>query len=572
MRLEPVAVQAAIDGAAPDRTAIDGPGHHRLGALAVELAVAGSGATTSCTWAVVNRGDRPVAVRHLRLVFAVLGDGLLPDADGGGLRMLQHGWQSWSPTASRAFGVDDPSRAAGSIPLVRDMLHADPAPTGPGELRSEMVTVLAAEGGLGEPVLVGFDGGSEHDGTLRLVPGAATVELHAEAYFGGAVLEPGERRPLHGLTVATGESAHVLLVAWAERCGRAANARVTAPFQVGWCSWYHYFHDVTEQDVRDNLALASDWPFDVYQVDDGYQRHIGDWLLTADTFPSGIDQVASEISSRGFVPGLWLAPFVASPSSVVADEHPEYFARELHRDRALMGMFHEKWDGAQWALDTTRADVQAHLEQLGRDLVSAGYRYLKLDFTFAPTVQGAWSDSSKTPAQRVRAGYDAIRRGAGDDTFILGCGAPLGALVGVVDGMRIGPDVAPSWKPDPERVFPGYHEQTPSVENAWRSTDVRSFLHRRLWLNDPDCVMLRTKETELTEQQVRDWALAVGRSGGMVLASDDLALLDEGAHRLLDEVIETGRAADLEAVNGYPPECVDLLTDDTPLQLRSAAP
>jgi hypothetical protein len=60
------------------------------------------------------------------------------------------------------------------------------------------------------------------------------------------------------------------------------------------------------------------------------------------------------------------------------------------------------------------------------------------------TVTGVWRDRSLTPAQRVRAGYDAIRRGAGDDTFLLGCGAPQGACIGVVDGMRIGPDVAPA--------------------------------------------------------------------------------------------------------------------------------
>ncbi|OWY59351.1 hypothetical protein B7486_75030, partial [cyanobacterium TDX16] len=187
------------------------------------------------------------------------------------------------------------------------------------------------------------------------------LELHAEAFFGGAVLEPGERRALHGVTVAGDGTPHELLVAWADRYGRAANARTTAPFQVGWCSWYHYFHDVTEQDVKDNLALAADWPFDVYQVDDGYQRKIGDWLRTADTFPSGVEQMASDIGTKGFVPGIWLAPFVASPHSEVAADHPEYFARELHLDRPLMGMYHPQWDGAQWSLDTTRADVQDHL-------------------------------------------------------------------------------------------------------------------------------------------------------------------------------------------------------------------
>jgi alpha-galactosidase len=561
MQLEPVAVVATLNGGAPDRAVIDGPGRYGLDAVAVEVAQAGSGATVSHTWAVVNRGDRPVSVRGVRLVWRVV-DAPAP------LRFLQHGWQSWSPTHVTTLGVSaDPSRARGSHPWVRDSLHADRGPTGPGELRSEMVTVLGGDGH--DPVLAGFDGGEQHDGTFHLVPGGPEPELHAEAFLGGAVLEPGERRSLHGVTVAHGVDHHALLVDWADRQGRNANARVTAPFQLGWCSWYHYFHDVTEKDVRDNLALAGDWPFDVYQVDDGYQAHIGDWLQTADTFPSGVDALASAIAADGFVPGIWLAPFVAHPESEVATLHPEYFARELHQDRPLAGMFHEVWGGVMLGLDTTRADVLDHLERLGADLVSAGYRYLKLDFTFAPTLQGAWSDSSQTPAQRVRAGYDAIRRGAGDDTFILGCGAPLGALVGVVDGMRIGPDVAPSWRPDPDRIMPGYDRSAPAVENAWRSTDVRSFLHRRLWLNDPDCVMLRTTETELTEAQARDWALAVGDSGGMVLVSDDLALLDDDARRLLDEVIARGRSADLEAANALPPRCPDLLTDETPLRLES---
>jgi alpha-galactosidase len=135
--------------------------------------------------------------------------------------------------------------------------------------------------------------------------------------------------------------------------------------------------------------------------------------------------------------------------------------------------------------------------------------------------------------------------------------------------MRIGPDVAPTWGPDPDRIQPGYERSAPAVENAWRSTDVRSFLHRRLWLNDPDCVMLRTTETELTEAQARDWALAVGDSGGMVLVSDDLALLDDDAKQLLDEVIARGRSVDLEAANAMPPRCPDLLTDETPLRLES---
>jgi alpha-galactosidase len=157
-----------------------------------------------------------------------------------------------------------------------------------------------------------------------------------------------------------------------------------------------------------------------------------------------------------------------------------------------------------------------------------------------------YADPSRTPAQRVRAGMDAVRRGAGDDVFILGCGLPIAQGIGVVDGMRIGPDVAPFWDA-PATVWEGtlYRDVAPSTSNALRAVVARQFQHRRLWLNDPDCLMLRTTATRLTPAQVEQWAMAVAESGGMALVSDDLSLLDAGSRALLDRVLATGRAADV---------------------------
>jgi hypothetical protein len=81
--------------------------------------------------------------------------------------------------------------------------------------------------------------------------------------------------------------------------------------------------------------------------------------------------------------------------------------------------------------------------------------------------------------------------------------------------------------------------------------------------------MLRTSETELTAEQVVRWARAVGASGGMALVSDDLALLDGRARRLLDEVLSAGRAADDRARAGPPPRCSDLMDQDPPVTLES---
>ena len=230
------------------------------------------------------------------------------------------------------------------------------------------------------------------------------------------------------------------------------------------------------------------------------------------------------------MPGLWIAPFIAAPASELALAHPEWLAREADDPtKPMIGMFNDIWGGFMYGLDVTRPEVLDHLAQVAADLVDAGYHYLKLDFTFSAKQQGRYADATLTPAERVRGAYEAIRRGAGEDTFILGCGAPLGSLVGVVDGMRIGPDVGPHWTTDPLTApLPGYRETQPSTRGAWRSTLARAFLHRQLWLNDPDCLMLRPSETHLTTEQARTWALAVGVSGGMALVSDDLALLGPG--------------------------------------------
>jgi hypothetical protein len=172
---------------------------------------------------------------------------------------------------------------------------------------------------------------------------------------------------------------------------------------------------------------------------------------------------------------------------------------------------------------------------------------------------GRFRDPTRTPAERVRAGYEAIRRGAGDDVFILGCGAPVGALVGVLDGMRIGADVAPWWSApaDAEEQQPAYELTTPATQHAFVNTCNRSFMHRNLWMNDPDCVMLRTSDTRLSAPAAAAWARTVGCSGGLALVSDDLALLGAEAHALLDEIVATGRAADAAATRAALPEAVD---------------
>jgi alpha-galactosidase len=488
-------------------------------------------------WNVTNRSAVPVRLRSVRLVFDM-------HRFVGAPRMFRNGYQSWSPSDWATFGTAlDPS-SQGDTPFFQAAHHADAdTVANEYELRSEWVTVIGDDSP--EKVLVGFLGSGNHDGTLRLTHGVeGDVELHAEAFLGGMELGPGESRQLDTIVFARGTDTDALLGAWADEVAAQVGARTDAPFQVGWCSWYHYFDRVTEDDVRANLALAAEYPFEVFQIDDGYQAAIGDWLDTNEKFPSGLATLGKEIAAAGYRPGIWLAPFLAAPDSRVATEHPDWIA-QFRPGKPLKAWVNPPWGGAMYALDTSNPDVLAHLESVAAALRDMGFTYFKLDFTFAVSFDGIWHDPTWTPAQRVRAGFEAIRRGAGDDAFILGCGGPLANVVGVVDGNRIGPDVAPLWEPAPEtEVIRGYLRTQPSTKYAQDATRLRAFMHRRFWLNDPDCLMLRTKKTQLTEAQVRDWARTVGESGGMVIGSDDLSLLDQDARALLDDVIAAGRAAD----------------------------
>ncbi len=534
------------------------PGEYGLGPFSVELAPGEGG----LAWAVTNRFHRPLALRAVRVSEEARA--------GERVRLFRNGYQSWSRSGLAVLGADeDPSRRPDVPEWLRGMWHADADVAAAGELRSELVTVV--DFGTGDPYLaLGFLGGADHDGTIRLrrpEPGAGAVTVVAEAFLGGAVLAPGERRALHPVRTERGEDPAPLLERWADRFGTAAGARTSAPYQLGWSSWYHYFGAVTEADLDANLAVAGDWPFDLFQLDDGYQSAIGDWLSTNERFPSPLQAIAGRVAAAGLTPGIWLAPFLAGPDSTLVAAHPDWPARTADGAEALLGMWNPGWGGPTHALDTTREDVLAHIEAVAAELAAAGFPYLKLDFTYAPSLPGLYADPSRTPAQRVRAGLDAVRRGAGEAAFLLGCGCPLGPAVGVVDGMRIGTDVAPYWAPT--WSVPGYEEESVSTRNAWRNTLTRSFMHRRLWVNDPDCVMLRTKETDLDEGAVRAWALGAGVSGGTLVVSDDLALLGPEAAALLGEAATVGHEVDLAARQGRTPRCDDLFERATPGRLSA---
>jgi alpha-galactosidase len=330
----------------------------------------------------------------------------------------------------------------------------------------------------------------------------------------------------------------------------------------GWCSWYYYFQRVSEEDLVANLErlaeLRDELPLEYVQVDDGYQAGIGDWLTVNEKFPHGMAWLAERIHERGFKAGLWLAPFLVGAPSRLFAEHPDWVVRD-EAGGPVVAI--QNWEQLCYALDCTRPEVIDWLEGVFRTVTDDwGYDYVKIDFIYAAAVEGRRHDPHATRAQAYRRGLEAIRRAVGG-RFVLGCGAPIGPSVGLVNGMRIGPDVAPSWHPE-ARLSRRVSLSLPATANALRSAITRFWMHNRLWLSDPDCLLLRDSETDLTPDEVRTLATVVAMSGGMVLDSDDLTRLSPERRRLLARLLPLRGAAALP---------LDMFRHDPPQVLWRAA-
>lgn len=86
--------------------------------------------------------------------------------------------------------------------------------------------------------------------------------------------------------------------------------------------------------------------------------------------------------------------------------------------------------------------------------------------------------------------------------------------------MRVSCDVAPWWSAPGD---PGFAEAASSSLNAARASLLRAPLHRRLWINDPDCLLLRHPDESRSAAQRRLAADAIARAGGFTMLSDDLS-------------------------------------------------
>ena len=96
---------------------------------------------------------------------------------------------------------------------------------------------------------------------------------------------------------------------------------------VSWDSWA-YQDKIDEQTLRRNASIAASLGVQLFIVDLGWARGIGDWHADPAKFPGGLDALADYVHSLGMKFGLHFALAEADPSSPVLQEHPDWSATD----------------------------------------------------------------------------------------------------------------------------------------------------------------------------------------------------------------------------------------------------
>lgn len=294
-------------------------------------------------------------------------------------------------------------------------------------------------------------------------------------------------------------------------------------FLSGYTSWYNYFQNISEEIILRDLEGTErvKEKIKIFQIDDGYAPAVGDWLDYNEKFPNGMKSIADKIHEKGYLAGIWLAPFNAQIKSKIVEAHPEWFLKHPN-GKFQIGCV--GWGGA-YILNLDLEEVRAHIKNFFDVILNDwGYDMVKLDFLYSQCI---FPRGGKSRGQIMCEAMDFLRECVGDK-LLLGCGVPLGPAFGRVDACRISCDVDLSFK-NKYYAKLNVNNEIISTKNAMTNTIFRRHLDGRIFCNDPDVMFFRNNNLKFTWDQKMMLSTVNNMFGNVLFVSDNIGDYDEKA-------------------------------------------
>ncbi|MBQ9828700.1 MAG: alpha-galactosidase [Lachnospiraceae bacterium] len=313
----------------------------------------------------------------------------------------------------------------------------------------------------------------------------------------------------------------------------ASYTPVTERKLFGYTSWYNHYQNINEQLIFNAIEQA-DSRFDLFQIDDGFETYVGDWLsVDRKKFPTGLKPVVDRIHEKGMMAGIWLAPFVAEEKSQLMYDHPDWFPIHPKKGRRI-------YAGSNWSndcpLDLNIPEAVEYIRKSLRHYVELGFDFFKLDFLYAVNLKPLYG---KTRCETSEFAYSLLREELAGK-LILGCGATLSNAFERFEYMRVGPDVSLSFDDAPYMSI--FHPERVSTKNTILNSVFRSCLDGHMFLNDPDVFLLRDENIKLNPEQRKSLTTMNALFGSLLMTSDDIGSYDEGKREILENALDLFRS------------------------------
>ncbi len=377
-------------------------------------------------------------------------------------------------------------------------------------------------------------------------------EPHLQGTFGISItstqqrlIKPGQHAATTAIQCYCGNDPVQLL----DDLGRHYKKKITLNSKetvTGWNSWDFYAGTVTSENIFDNHAQANKLLPDTLKhiiIDEGYELKWGLWDANW-KFPEGLNGFSARITDAGGIPGIWTAPLLVDTTTDIYFNHPEWFACDTNRNISTKSFSY----GTMAFLDPTNPEVEEFIEATFTRLKKDGFKYFKVDFCQEILNATNFYDRTVPRGELIARAFKIIRRAIGQDSYLLACGAPFESVINIADACRTSADIHNFW---------GH------ILNNATHISARWWMHGRLWNNDPDFLIVRSKETttvdrqnrpytprpydrknfwfagrELNLSEIKVYALLVYLSAGDIILGDDLSALNDKGLEIIKKVLE----------------------------------
>ncbi|MCL2879475.1 MAG: alpha-galactosidase [Treponema sp.] len=331
------------------------------------------------------------------------------------------------------------------------------------------------------------------------------------------ILNPGQSWEMEELAVFSGSNCADLF----DKLAAAINQNhpplkpVTKEIPTGWCSYYCVGRMEPSELYKNAEAMAERIPeLEMIQIDAGLNTCDGDWMDWR--FDDDLSVACRKVREAGVKAGGYCSPFIVDFQSKLFVEHRDWLVRD-EDGNPTNRLCHKK----DWCiLDGTHPGARSYLKKIMRYMHDdCGLRYFKLDFlSYGALPAGRRYDETKTSVEAFRMGMIAMLEEIADDSFVLACNAPFWPCLGLAHANRTTNDIFRDWK----------HAGGNALEQFYRN-----WMHQKLWINDPDCVVLEKldiirlrdglpskRPCTLTDDEFDFHKAFIIACGGMVLSGD----------------------------------------------------